>query len=120
MFVFNNMSNSVLLYIKSLIYTSEILDFKTIDELILHKCVKKENHNYNDCLIESFEIKWLWLHFTCCDYFFFTDVNRDFIVLAHNGADYDNKLILQCCLGKRDITFNFHKIRVKDYIYEFQ
>ena len=55
---------------------------------------KKENHNYNDCLIESFEINGYDCILFLCDCFFI-DATRDFVVLAHNGADYDN-IFLYC------------------------
>ena len=68
-------------------------------EVYILQVGEKENHNYDDCLIESFGINGYDCSKKFCDWLF-TDATRDSTVIAHNGAGYDNKLILQYCLGK--------------------
>jgi hypothetical protein len=58
--------------------------------------IEGHKHNYNDCLVRKFGIN----GYGCATNFrdwLFTNENRNSTVIAHNGAGYDNKFILQCC-----------------------
>ena len=93
-----------------------IFDFETDTHTNTHKpnhvevdviqIGEKENHNYDDCLIKSFGFNGYDCARQFCDWLF-TDANRNTTVIAHNGAGYDNKFILQYCLGKGLIPSTF-------------
>ena len=57
------------------------------------------SHEYEKCLYKSLNINGYGCENKFCDWLF-TDKNRDSTVIAHNGAGYDNKSILQYCLNK--------------------
>jgi hypothetical protein len=56
-------------------------------------------HNYESCLVESFGIPGYNCEAKFCDWLF-NERNSNSTVIAHNGAGYDNKFILQYCLNK--------------------
>ena len=56
----------------------------------------EQTHNYENCLIESFGINGYDCEKKFCD-LLFTEENQGATVIAHNGAGYDNKFILQYC-----------------------
>jgi len=54
-------------------------------------------HDYDKCLIKSSN----FYDYNCVDDFcewLFTEENRNTTVMAHNGAGYDFKFILQWCI----------------------
>ena len=65
-----------------------------------------QTHNYDDCLIEKFGINGYDCATKFCDWLF-TNENRNSTVIAHNGAGYDNKFILQYCLNKGLVPSSF-------------
>ena len=65
-------------------------------EVDVIKIGEQDNHNYDDCLIKSFGFNGYDCATKFCDWLF-TDANRNSTVIAHNGAGYDNKFILQYC-----------------------
>ena len=56
-------------------------------------------HDYNKCLKLQFGINGYDCDTKFCNWLF-TANNRNSTVIAHNGAGYDNKFILQYCLFK--------------------
>ena len=56
-------------------------------------------HKYENCLVESFGIPGYDCDTKFCDWLF-NERNSNSTVIAHNGAGYDNKFILQYCLSK--------------------
>ncbi len=86
-----------------------VFDFETDTHTDIHKpnhvevdilqIDEMETHNYEDCLIHSFGINGYGCEAKFCEWLF-TEENRDSTVIAHNGAGYDNKFILQWCLFK--------------------
>ena len=86
-----------------------IYDFETDTHTDIHKPNHVEidileidegmTHTYNNCLVGSFNFNGYGCENAFCDWLF-TENNRDSTVIAHNGAGYDNKFILQYCLNK--------------------
>ena len=86
-----------------------IYDFETDTHSSIHKPNHVEvdvlkideelTHSYDNCLIKKFGINGYNCENKFCDWLF-TDDNRNTTVIAHNGAGYDNKFILQYCLTK--------------------
>ena len=86
-----------------------VYDFETDTHTDIHKpnhveidvlrIDSKLTHNYEDCLIDSFGINGYGCEAKFCDWLF-TEENKNSTVIAHNGAGYDNKFILQYCLFK--------------------
>ena len=105
-----------------------IYDFETDTHTSIHKPNHVEvdvlkidgelTHSYDNCLIKKFGINGYTCENKFCDWLF-TDDNRNTTVIAHNGAGYDNKFILQYCLTKGIVPSAF--IRQGSRItYEFQ
>ena len=65
-----------------------------------------EGHTYESCLQKNFKINGYGCETEFCDWLF-TVKNRDSTVIAHNGAGYDNKFILQYCLNEGLIPSSF-------------
>ncbi len=86
-----------------------IYDFETDTDTSTHKPNHVEvdvlrldedlTHQYDKCLIKTFGINGYDCENKFCDWLF-TDENSNTTVMAHNGAGYDNKFILQYCLTK--------------------
>ena len=68
-------------------------------EVDILKIDEQQTHGYNNCLIDSFGINGYKCEEEFCDWLF-TKENQNSTVIAHNGAGYDNKFILQYCLFK--------------------
>ena len=93
-----------------------IYDFETDTSTGIHKpnhveidllqIDKRRTHSYDSCLQESFNIGGYGCETKFCDWLF-TQSNRGSTVIAHNGAGYDNKFILQYCLNKGLIPSSF-------------
>jgi DNA polymerase III epsilon subunit-like protein len=86
-----------------------IYDFETDTHTDIHKpnhvevdvleIDENQTHDYQDCLLENFGIKGYGCENKFCDWLF-SQQNAGSTVIAHNGAGYDNKFILQYCLFK--------------------
>ena len=68
-------------------------------EIEILKIDDKLTHDYDLCLKKSLNFNGYGCETKFCDWLFTKD-NRDSTVIAHNGAGYDNKFILQYCLNK--------------------
>ena len=86
-----------------------MFDFETDTHTDIHKPNHVEidvlevdeelTHTYDNCLVDSLNFNGYGCENTFCDWLFSED-NTDSTVIAHNGAGYDNKFILQYCLSK--------------------
>ena len=86
-----------------------IYDFETDTHTDIHKpnhvevdilqVDEDQTHNYDKCLIKKFGISGYRCEAEFCDWLF-NGENNNSTVIAHNGAGYDNKFILQYCLFK--------------------
>ena len=70
------------------------------------KIDQAQGHRYEDCLRESLGFSGYGCEAKFCDWLF-TDSNEHSTVIAHNGAGYDNKFILQHCLMRGLTPDNF-------------
>lgn len=68
-------------------------------EIDILKIDETQSHKYENCLINSFGFNGYGCDEKFCDWLFTTE-NSNSTVIAHNGAGYDNKFILQYCLNK--------------------
>ena len=92
-----------------------IYDFETDTHTDIHipnhvevdiiKIDDEQTHDYKNCLIEKFGINGYGCDVKLCDWLF-TEENSNSTV-AHNGAGYDNKFILQYCLSKGLVPSSF-------------
>ena len=111
-----------------------ICDFETDTSTGIHICNhvevdvlrvdKAQTHEYQKCLKKSFGINGYGCETAFCDWLF-TEENQGSTVIAHNGAGYDNKFVLQYCLnkgltpssfirqGSRITYMNFEKYRIR-------
>ena len=97
-------------------YKKQIYYFETDTHTDIHKPNHVEiyvlqvddgkTHDYNNCLIKSFNFNGYNCDNEFCDWLF-TEENSNSTVIAHNGAGYDNKFILQYCLRKGIIPSPF-------------
>ena len=93
-----------------------IYDFETDTHTDIHrpnhveidvlKIDQAQGHRYEDCLRDSLAFTGYGCEAKFCDWLF-TDRNEHSTVIAHNGAGYDNKFILQHCLMRGLTPDNF-------------
>jgi hypothetical protein len=75
-------------------------------EIDILKVDENLTHEYKDCLLESKCFNGYGCENAFCDWLF-TEENSNTTVIAHNGAGYDNKFILQYCLNRCLIPSSF-------------